>query len=119
MRRVRAFAPGTVANLGPGLDILGLAVAGAGDTVTAERSGDREIRIRSSGHPDISGDLQRNTAGIAAARVRAMASAESVGLVLEIAKGLPLSGGQGGSAASAVAAAVAINELLGNPLRRE
>lgn len=119
MRRVRAFAPGTVANLGPGLDILGLAVAGAGDTVTAERSANREIRIRSSGHPEIPGDPERNTAGIAAARVRAMASADSVGLTLEIAKGLPLSGGQGGSAASAVAAAVAVNELLGSPLRRE
>jgi homoserine kinase len=119
MRRVRAFAPGTVANLGPGLDILGLAVAGAGDTVTAERSANREIRIRSSGHPEIPGEPEKNTAGIAAARVRAMASAESVGLTLEIAKGLPLSGGQGGSAASAVAAAVAVNELLGSPLRRE
>lgn len=119
MRRVRAFAPGTVANLGPGLDILGLAVAGAGDTVTAERSANRGIRIRSSGHPEIPGEPEKNTAGIAAARVRAMASAESVGLILEIAKGLPLSGGQGGSAASAVAAAVAVNELLGSPLRRE
>lgn len=119
MRRVRAFAPGTVANLGPGLDILGLAVTGAGDTVTAKRSTNREIRIRSSGHPEIPGDPEKNTAGIAAARVRAMASENSVGLTLEIAKGLPLSGGQGGSAASAVAAAVAVNELLGSPLRRE
>lgn len=117
MRRVRAFAPGTVANVGPGLDILGLAVAGAGDTVTAEKSGNREIRIRTSGHPEISGDLAKNTAGIAAARVCAMASMKSVGLTLEIAKGLPLSGGQGGSAASAVAAAVAVNELLGSPLK--
>jgi homoserine kinase len=119
MRGVRAFAPGTVANLGPGLDILALAVVGAGDTVTARRSANREIRIRSSGHPEIPRDLERNTAGIAAARVRAMASADSVGLTLDIAKGLPLSGGQGGSAASAVAAAVAVNELLGSPLRRE
>ncbi len=119
MRSVSAFAPGTVANLGPGLDILGLAVAGAGDTVTAKRSGHREIRIRSSGHPEIPGDPEKNTAGIAASRVRAMASADLVGLTLEIAKGLPLSGGQGGSAASAVAAAVAVNELLGSPLRRE
>ncbi len=118
MRSVRAFAPGTVANVGPGLDILGLAVVGAGDTVTAKRSGNREIRIRSSGHPGISGDPERNTAGIAAARVRALAKAASTGLTLEISKGLPLSGGQGGSAASAVAAAVAVNELLGSPLRR-
>ena len=119
MRRVRAFAPGTVANLGPGLDILGLAVAGAGDTVTAERSASREIRIRSSGHPEIPGETEKNTAGIAAARVRAMASAESIGMTLEIEKGLPLAGGQGGSAASAVAAAVAVNELLGCPLAKE
>ena len=34
---VRAFAPGTIANLGPGLDILGLALKGPGDTVTVER----------------------------------------------------------------------------------
>jgi homoserine kinase len=33
-------------------------------------------------------------------------------------KGLPLSGGQGGSAASAVAGAVAVNALLGDPLGR-
>jgi homoserine kinase len=119
MRSVRAFAPGTVANLGPGLDILGLAVTGAGDTVTAERTAGRELRIRSSGHPDIPIEPERNTAGIAAARVRDRAAAGSTGISLEIEKGLPLSGGQGGSAASAVAAAVAVNELLGSPLRRE
>ena len=33
-RQVTAFAPGSVGNVGPGLDILGLAVAGRGDTVT-------------------------------------------------------------------------------------
>jgi homoserine kinase len=119
MRRVAAFAPGTVANLGPGLDVLGLAVSGAGDTVTVERSVDRRIRIRSSGHPDVPTDPDRNTAGIAAARVREMAGAMATGLEVMIEKGLPLSGGQGGSAASAVAAAVATNELLGSPFRHE
>lgn len=34
-------------------------------------------------------------------------------------KGLPLAGGQGGSAASAVAGAVAMNELLGRPLDQQ
>ena len=33
---VTAFAPGSIGNVGPGLDILGLAVAGDGD---AEASG--------------------------------------------------------------------------------
>ena len=119
MRTVRAFAPGTVANLGPGFDVLGLAVTGAGDAVTAERAADGEIRVLSSGHPDIPVDLERNTAGIAAARVRERAGKTAIGFTLDVEKGLPLSGGQGGSAASAVAAAVAVNELLGSPFRKE
>jgi homoserine kinase len=41
------------------------------------------------------------------------------GIALSIRKGLPLSGGQGGSAASAVAGAVAVNALLGRPLERD
>ena len=32
---VAVFTPGSIGNVGPGLDILGLAVAGAGDTVHA------------------------------------------------------------------------------------
>lgn len=120
MRSVRAFAPGTVANLGPGFDVLALAVTGAGDTVTAELAKDgAEIRVRSAGHPEIPVDPARNTAAIAAARVRERAGAGSVGFVLDVEKGLPLSGGQGGSAASAAAAAVAVNELLGRPLSKE
>src|SRR5207244_216745 len=43
----------------------------------------------------------------------------AIGFTLDVEKGLPLSGGQGGSAASAVAAAVAVNELLGSPFRKE
>ncbi len=33
---VKAFAPATVANLGPGFDFLGCAVNGLGDLVTAQ-----------------------------------------------------------------------------------
>ena len=117
--KVRAFAPGTVANLGPGLDVLGLAVSGAGDAVTAELGAGAEVRVGSSGHPEIPADAKRNTAGIAASLVRERAGAGGVGIVLSVEKGLPLAGGQGGSAASAAAAAVAVNALLGDPLSRE
>jgi homoserine kinase len=41
------------------------------------------------------------------------------GVSLRVRKGLPLSGGQGGSAASAVAGAFAVNALLGSPLERK
>ena len=34
-----AYAPGSVGNVGPGFDVLGLAVSGIGDTVTVESPG--------------------------------------------------------------------------------
>jgi homoserine kinase len=114
--RVTAFAPGSIGNLGPGLDILGLAVAGAGDEVMAERAPGDGIIVRDAGHPDLPTDSNRNTAALAAREVLRRAGAAGVGLVLSVRKGLPLSGGQGGSAASAVAGAVAVNHLLGAPL---
>jgi homoserine kinase len=116
---VTAFAPGSVGNIGPGLDILGLAVAGRGDAVTAEHSGTRGVRIAASGHPDLPAVAERHAAGIAAQEVLRRAGRTDVGVVLRVRKGLPLSGGQGGSAASAVAGAVAVNELLGRPLDRD
>ena len=114
----RAFAPGGIGNLGPGLDILGCAVTGPGDAVHALRIDGRGVRVLESGHSDLPNEPGRNAAAIAAAEVmkRAGRSADGVGLRVE--KGLPLAGGQGGSAASAVAGAVATNALLGNPLDR-
>ena len=114
--RVTVFAPGSVGNVGPGLDILGLALTGPGDEVTAELTGRSGITILDAGHPDLPRQPERHAAGIAAAAVLAAAGATGTGLVLRCRKGLPLAGGQGGSAASAVAGAVAANLLLGGPL---
>jgi len=122
-RAVQAFAPGSVGNVGPGLDILGLAVAGAGDTVRAEWIERPGIHLLDPGHRDLPQQAERHAAGIAAAAVLLQAGprrgggrSEGIGLVVR--KGLPLAGGQGGSAASAVAGAVATNALLGASLDR-
>lgn len=117
--KATAFAPGSIGNVGPGLDILGCAVGGAGDEVVAERIDGTDIRVRDSGHPDIPSEPRRNTAALAAAEVLKRAGVAPFGLALTVKKGLPLSGGQGGSAASAVAGAVAVNHLLGEPLDRD
>lgn len=119
---VEATAPATVANLGPGFDILGMALQEPYDTVRAERTSTPGITIT-----DITGDggrlprdPARNTAGVAAAFVlRQIGQDEKAGIRLTIHKGLPLASGLGSSAASAVAAAVAVNALFGEPLRRE
>lgn len=119
LEEVRAFAPATVSNLGPGFDILGLALHAPGDTVIARWSGSSGVRItRVSGDGSkLSTDPTKNTAGIAAAATLRKAGLE-VGVELEIEKGLPIGSGLGSSAASAVAAAFAVNVLLGSPLRK-
>jgi homoserine kinase len=116
--RARAFAPGSVGNVGPGLDILGLAVSGAGDEVLVERLDASGVVVRDAGHRDLPTRADKNTAALAAAEVLRRAGSPVAGLAVSIRKGLPLAGGQGGSAASAVAAAVATNRLLGDPLDR-
>lgn len=116
-RQIRVFAPGSIGNVGPGLDILGLAVAGAGDTVLAERTDAPGVTLGDPGHPDLPADPAKHASAIAATAVlRRAGRLGRIGVRLSVRKGLPLSGGQGGSAASAVAGAVAANGLLDRPL---
>jgi homoserine kinase len=113
--RITASAPGGIGNLGPALDVLGCAVAGARDEITVAQRDEPGIDVADAGHSDLPRDAARHTAALGAAAVLRRAGAKH-GLTLWCRKGLPLSGGQGGSAASAVAGAVATNALLGNPL---
>jgi len=120
---VRVFAPASIANLGPGFDCLGVAIAGPGDTVAARRveGGPPGVVIT-----EISGDAlgipletDRNCAGRAALAVlRQMPgkAAREAALELRLVKGLPRGSGLGSSAASAVAGAVAAHLLLESPL---
>ncbi|XP_078161936.1 homoserine kinase isoform X1 [Carex rostrata] len=119
-----AFAPATVANLGPGFDFLGCAVDSLGDTVTAaidpaSPPGSLSISSITSDLPSsakLSRDPHVNCAGIAALAVMRALRVRSVAISLTLHKGLPLGSGLGSSAASAAAAAVAVNELFGGPL---
>ena len=117
-RQVTATAPGSIGNIGPGLDILGLAVAGRSDAVTAERTAEPGVSLADPGHAALSTDPRRHACAIAAADVLRRSGATG-GLRLTVRKGLPLSAGQGGSGASAVAGAAAANGVLGSPLARE
>jgi homoserine kinase len=119
--RYRATSPGGIGNLGPGLDVLGCAIAGARDEVIAEWSEAPGVTVLEPGHPDLPVSAERHTSAIAAAAVLTLvtqygATLTAPGVALTVRKGLPLSGGQGGSAASAVAGAAATNALLGGRL---
>ena len=114
----KAFAPATVANVACGFDVLGLAVEAPGDIVTAELA-----VADTSGRPgkidlEIEGDAGRlprepehNTASVAA-RTFLDRYAPDASVRLKLEKRLPLASGMGSSAASAVAAVVAVNDLL-------
>lgn len=119
--RVVATVPGGIGNVGPGLDVLGCAIAGLRDEVTAEWSDTPGITLLDAGHPDLPTAPAKHTSCIAAAAVlegarRSGVSLTAVGIALTVRKQLPLSGGQGGSAASAVAGAVAADALIGAAL---
>jgi homoserine kinase len=115
MESVTAFAPATVSNVACGFDVLGFALNAPGDEVTARllAGGDPQVLI-----DDITGDQGRlprdaamNTASVAAQALLNILG-ERRGVALTIRKGLPLSSGLGGSAASAVAAVVAVDGLF-------
>lgn len=120
VREARAFAPASVANVAVGFDLLGYAVAGVGDTVTVRRIDAPEVRIAAirGAAVELPTDAASNTAGAALIALR-QALALPFGFEVEIDKGIPLSSGMGGSAASCVAALVAANALLDQALTRE
>jgi homoserine kinase len=112
MNRARAFAPGSIGNVGPGFDVLGLAVDGIGDTVTVELT-KGPSRIESIAGRDaelVPKDPARNCASIAA---NAYLHPFGYRSIVSVEKGLALSGGMGGSAASSVAGAYAAALALG------
>lgn len=119
-REVRAFAPASVSNVACGFDIMGFALDEPGDMVTVRLSELPGVRVKAvrGATCTLPTDPAYNTA---AAPVAALLrhSKTSLGAEIEIEKGVPVGGGIGSSAASAVAAAVACNELLGLNLPKE
>jgi homoserine kinase len=101
--------------------MLGLALAGVGDRVSARKTDAPGISVADvrgldgEPHPYLSTDPDHNTASIAA---QALWNdyGDRHGVELKVYKGVPLQSGMGSSAASAVAAAVAANQLLRTPL---
>jgi homoserine kinase len=115
-----AEAYASVGNVGIGFDILGHCVAGAGDRAEVRRIAEREVRITAIDGviTDLPMAAADNTAGAALlSMIHGLDLPFGFELVLH--KGIALGSGMGGSAASCVAAVVAANALLDEPLPRE
>ena len=118
--RISAFAPATVANVGPGFDIFGLALGQPGDEIELEKKNTTGIVIQ-----EITGDggilpkdPLKNTATVA---LRAMLDdlGAEFGLNVKLHKRMPVGSGMGSSAASSVVGVYALNQILEQPLSKE
>ena len=118
-RSVRVSAPASVSNLGPGFDVFGLALERPGDEVVARAvPGNGVVSLRVTGDGGrVPADPLRNAAALALQGVLDRLDSDA-GVAIELRKGIPLASGLGGSAASAVAGAVAADALLGGRLDR-
>ncbi len=118
MEWIKVFAPATIGNIGPGFDVLGMAISGWGDVIQARKIDSGVLISEIRCEHELPSDADKNTAGIAALEVLKLLG-ENDGVELKISKGLPLGSGLGSSAASAAAAAFAVNHLYGEKLARE
>lgn len=115
-RSAKAYAPASVANVSCGFDVLAFAINGPGDIVEVSLKDEPGVVIT-----DIEGDGGKlpkepaieNTAGRAMfAMLDDLGLQDKTGISVRIKKMMPLGSGMGSSAASAVAAVVALHELL-------
>jgi homoserine kinase len=113
LNQVTVKSPATSANLGPGFDVFGLALEYPSDKVTIALAPTPGIKIQLSGvkADTISQSPIRNTAGVVANYIIQEFSLKT-GLTINIEKGIWPSRGLGSSAASAAAAAFALNKLF-------
>jgi homoserine kinase len=115
--RVHVRVPATSANLGPGFDALGLALALYNEVVAEERDG-VTVTIEGEG----ADRLARDGGNVVARGVKLAYEAAGrafKGCALECVNRIPTARGLGSSAAAWVGGLVAGNALVGSPLSRE
>ena len=114
---ITIYAPASVANVGPGFDILGFALEGLGDTITLSHRNDEQYVIESVGT-----DLPLDpTSNVATVGLRSFCDhvGHQGGFDIRIEKNFKPGSGLGSSASSAAGAVFAANELLNAGLSKE
>ena len=117
---IKVFAPASVGNMGVGFDCLGFALEAPGDEIVARLVDEPGVRISTiyGAQGKLSVDVERNTAGLAALRTYQHIGRTDRGVEIDLYKKMPFGSGLGSSAASAVAGAMAVNELMRRPLEK-
>jgi homoserine kinase len=115
---IKVLAPGTVANLVCGFDILGLCLNEPNDVMEVRLLEEKKIVIKSADGYPLPLDPAQNTAGAPLIEMINELE-ESVGFEVIIHKHIKPGSGIGSSAASAAGSVVAANHLLGNKFSKQ
>ena len=118
MRKIRVFAPATVANMGCGFDIMGMTLDAVGDVLSVEiGEGDSLVIINKSKQP-LPENIEQN---VITPAVRAFLAAYGcpMAVTVTVEHKIAPGSGIGSSAASSAAAVYALNELLDHPFTDE
>lgn len=119
MHRVKITLPGTVTNLGPGLNSLGLAL-GLYTTVEISKRNDESLLVETSGEgAGRYGTGSRHPVVLALMRVFQKQERAVLGMTVKISNNIPLDSGLGAEAAFWVAGVIGANNLLGASYTRE
>src|SRR5260370_8744953 len=115
--RVRVRVPATSANLGPGFDALGLALA-LYQEVTREEADRVSVAVEGEGSGRLDAGA-KNVVARGAALAFEIAGRAFPGARLRCVNRIPLSRGLGSSAAAWVGGLLAANAIMGEPLDRD
>ncbi len=111
---VRVRVPATTANLGPGYDVLGLALE-LHNFIEMEKSDRLSIEIEGEGADSLPRDAS-NIAYQAAKLALRKFKSKNLKLKIKLINKIPLARGLGSSAAARIGAIFAVNKLMGNKL---
>jgi homoserine kinase len=120
IKQVKVYSPGSIANIGPGFDVFGLAIDGLGDHIKLSILDEPEVIIKITG---IDSDRiptvpSRNSSG---AVLEYICNKQDLkhGFLVNIHKGIPPGKGMGSSGASAAGTAFAVNKILNLNLNQD
>jgi len=114
---INVFAPATVANVGPGFDVLGMALSDVGDIVNFKLNNKHKLYLFDETGCNLPLDTEKNVTSVAIQyMLNELGSKQGIDITFK--KKINPGSGIGSSAASCAAGAFGANELLGRPFTK-